>query len=74
MKDIFKSPWISKVNVSSHEDSAREFCGAGSIFSMKLLRFMSKSIKLLVTELVCRCMNILPWPCPSLRMQNAKRV
>ena len=40
------------MDVSSHKDSAREFCCAGSIYSMKLLGFMSKAIKLLLTELV----------------------
>ena len=38
-----------KVEVSSHEDSASEFCCVGSIFSMKLLGFVSKAIKLLLT-------------------------
>ena len=37
---------------SSHEDSAGKFCCAGSIFSMKLLGFMSKATKLFLTELV----------------------
>ena len=32
----------------------------GSIFSMKLLGFVSKAIKLLLTELVSQCKNILP--------------
>ena len=48
------------MEVSSHEDSAGEFCCVGSIFSMKLLRFVSKAIKLLLTELVGQCRNILP--------------
>ena len=46
--------------MSSHEDSAGEFCCVGSIFSMKLLGFVSKAIKLLLTELVGQCKNILP--------------
>ena len=46
--------------MSSHEDSASEFCCVGSIFSMKLLGFVSKAIKLLLTELVGQCRNILP--------------
>ena len=46
--------------VSSHEDSAGEFCCAASIFSMKLLGFMSEAIKLLLTELVGQCSSILP--------------
>ena len=50
-------PWISKVNVSG---SAKWMHCAGSIFSMKLSRFMGKAIKLLLTELVDQCRNILP--------------
>ena len=38
------------MEVSSHEDSASEFCCVGPIFSMKLLGFESKEIKLLLTE------------------------
>ena len=34
--------------MSSHEDSAIEFCCVGSIFSMKLLRFVSKANKALI--------------------------
>ena len=48
------------MKVSSHEDSASEFCCVGSIFSMKLLGFVSKAIKFLLTELVGQCRNILP--------------
>ena len=48
------------MEVSSHEDSTGEFCCVGSIFSMKLLGFVSKAIKLLLTELVGQCNNILP--------------
>ena len=48
------------MKVSSHEDSASEFCFVWSIFSMKLLGFVSKAIKLLLTELVGQCRNILP--------------
>ena len=48
------------MKVSSHEDSAGEFCCVGSIFSVKLLGFVSKAIKLLLTELVGQCKNILP--------------
>ena len=48
------------MEVSPHEDSAGEFCCVGSIFSMKLLGFVSKAIKLLLTELVGQCRNILP--------------
>ena len=47
------------MNVSSYEDSATEFCCVGSIFSMKLLGFVSEAIKLLLTELVGQCRNIL---------------
>ena len=46
------------MEVSSHEDSTGEVCCVGSIFSMKLLGFVSKAIKLLLTELVGN--NILP--------------
>ena len=60
MKDKIYSPWTGKVEVSSQEDSASEFCCVGSIFSMKLLGFVSKAIKLLLTELVGQCRNILP--------------
>ena len=48
------------MEVSSHEDSAGEFCCVESIFSMKLLGFVSKAIKLLLTELVGQCRNVLP--------------
>ena len=48
------------MHVSSHEDSVGKSCCAGSIFSMKLSGFMSKAIKLLLTELVGQCRNILP--------------
>ena len=54
------------MEVSSHEDSAGEFCCIGSIFSMKLLGFVSKAIKLLLTELVGQCRNILPLAFPAL--------
>ena len=47
------------MDVSSHKNSAGEFCCAGSIFQMKLLGFMCKAIKLLLTELVGQCRNIL---------------
>ena len=40
------------MEVSSHEDSADEFCCAGFIFLMKLLGFVSKAVKLFCTELV----------------------
>ena len=35
------------MKVSSHQDSAGEFCCVGSLFSMKLLGSVSKTIKLL---------------------------
>ena len=44
---------------SGNEDSAGEFCCIESILSMKLLVFVSKAIKLLLTELVGQCRNIL---------------
>ena len=40
------------MEVRSHEDSTGELCCVWSIFSMKLLGFISKAIKLLLTELV----------------------
>ena len=43
------------MEVSSHEDSVGEFYCVGSIFSMKLLGFVSKAMKLLLTELVGQC-------------------
>ena len=48
------------MEVNSHENSAGEFCCVGSILSTKLLGFVSKAIKLLLTELVGQCRNILP--------------
>ena len=48
------------MEVNSHEDSVGEFCCVGAILSMKLLIFVSKAIKLLLTELVSQCKNILP--------------
>ena len=47
------------MDVSSYKDSAGEFCYAGSIFSMKVLEFISKAINVLLTELVSQCRNIL---------------
>ena len=40
--------------------SGSEFCCVGFIFSTKLLGFLNDSIKLLLTELVGQCRNILP--------------
>ena len=37
-----------QMEVGSHEDSPTEFCCVGSIFSMKLLAFVSEAIKLLL--------------------------
>ena len=48
------------MEVNPHEDSAGEFCCVGSILSMKLFVFVSKAIKLLLSELVGQCKNILP--------------
>ena len=48
------------MELGSHDDSAGEFCCVGSTFSMKLLEFVSKTIKLLLTELVGQCRIILP--------------
>ena len=36
----------------THENSAGEFCSAESIFSLNLLGFTIKTIKLLLTKLV----------------------
>ena len=47
------------MEVSLQEGSASEFCFAGSIFSIKLLGFVSHAIKLLLTELVGQYRNIL---------------
>ena len=47
------------MNVSSHEDSAGEFGCAGSIFSTKLLGFVNKATKLMLTELDGQCRNTL---------------
>ena len=48
------------MEVGSHEDAAGEFSCVGSIFSMKLVGFVSKAIRLLLTELVVQCRNRLP--------------
>ena len=64
------------MEVSSHEDSADELCCVGSIFSMKLLEFVSKAIKLLLTELIGQCRNILPlafYALTSLRSVNTEK-
>ena len=47
------------MEVSSHEDSAGEFCYVGSIFFNEVVG-ICKTIKLLLTELVGQCRNILP--------------
>ena len=49
------------MEVSSHEDSAGKFCCVVSTFSMKLLGFVSKAIKLLLTELVGQCLLFTNW-------------
>ena len=59
------------MEVSSHEDSSSGFCCVGSILSMKLLGFVSKAIKLLLTELVSQCRNILPLAFSVLTDQKA---
>ena len=46
------------MEMNSHEDSAGEFCCVGSILSMKLLGFVSKAIKLLLTELVGQLIRV----------------
>ena len=60
------------MDMKSQEDSAGEFCYAGFISSMKLLGFMSKAIKLLLTELVSQCRNIFPLAFSSLRSVNTR--
>ena len=45
------------MDVSSHEDSAGEFCCVGSIFSIKVLGFESKAIKLLLRRLGSDLLN-----------------
>ena len=47
------------MEVSPREDSVGELL-CGVYFSIKLLGFVSKAIKLLLTELVGQCRNILP--------------
>ena len=64
------------MGASSYEDSAGEFCCVGSISSTKLLGFMSKAIKLLLTELVGQCRNLLPLAfsaLTSLRLVNTEK-
>ena len=46
------------MEVNSHEDSASECC-VGNTFSVKLLGFVNKAIKLLLTELIGQCRNLL---------------
>ena len=60
------------MEVSSHEGAASEFCCVGSISSMKLLGFVSKAIKLLLTELVGQCRNILPLAFSALASLRSK--
>ena len=65
------------MEVSLREDSTGEFCCVESVFSMKLLGFVSKAIKLLLTELVGQCRNILPLAfsaLTSLRSVNTEKV
>ena len=62
------------MEVSSQEDSAGQFCCVGSIFSMKLLGFVSKAIKLLLTELVGQYRNILPLAFSALGRSIRKRL
>ena len=58
------------MEVSSHEDLAGEFCCVGSIFSIKLLVFLSKAIKLLLSELGGQCRNILPLTFSALNLPS----
>ena len=48
------------MNVNSKEHSADNLCRVGFIFSMRLLGFVSKVIKFLLTEFVDQYSNILP--------------
>ena len=66
------------MDVNSHEGSADELCCAGSIFSVKVkfLGFMSKAIKLLLTESIGQCRIILPFAfsvLTSLRLANTEK-
>ena len=47
------------MDMRSNGDSAGKFCCVRSIFSIKLSGFMSRAIKLLSSELVGQCWNIL---------------
>ena len=61
------------MELSSDEDSASEFCCVGSIFSIKLLGFVSKAIKLLLTELVGQCYLFINWlPGPYWKILSPK--
>ena len=48
------------MDVNSNADLVAEFRCAGSIFSMRLLGFIHKAIKLFLPKLVSQCRNILP--------------
>ena len=61
------------MEVSSHEDSASEFCCVVSIFSMKFLGFVSKATKLLLTELVGQCIVIINW-LSSVAMEETNQI
>ena len=60
MKDQFNLHGSAKGTSVHNEGSTGKSCCARSIFSMKLAGFMSKAIKLLLTELIGQCRNILP--------------
>ena len=57
------------MDVSSHEDLAGEFCCAGSIFFNEVVKIYEQGNKLLLTELVCQCRNILPLAFSALTSQ-----
>ena len=61
------------MDVSSHADSAGEFWDAGSIFSIKLLGFMNKAMKLLLTELAGHCRYILPLAFSALTSRSTEK-
>ena len=61
------------MEVSSHEDLAGEFCCVGCNFLVKLLGFVRKATKLLLTEVVGQCRNILPLAFPTLTSRKRLR-
>ena len=65
------------MDVNSNADLVGEFGCAGSIFSMRLLGFINKAIKLFLPKLVNQCRNMLPLALTvlaSLRRSTQKRM